>query len=132
MENATKPYLVRAIHEWCVDNGFTPYIAVDVDSHTRLPMQFVREGQIVLNISYDATSGLVIDNEAIRFKARFGGVSQDIYIPVINVMAIYAKENGHGMAFDVKRPSPDSGTPPDDDDPKPPKKDGPPILKRVK
>ncbi|NLC24735.1 MAG: ClpXP protease specificity-enhancing factor, partial [Oxalobacter sp.] len=90
MENATKPYLVRAIHEWCVDNGFTPYIAVDVDSHTRLPLQFVREGQIVLNISYDATSGLVIDNESIRFKARFGGVSQDIYIPVINVMAIYA------------------------------------------
>lgn len=131
MENSTKPYLVRAIHEWCVDNGFTPYIAVDVDSHTKLPMQFVREGQIVLNISYDATSGLVIDNESIRFKARFGGVSQDIYIPVINVMAIYAKENGHGMAFDVKRNTTDPGTPPDDD-PKPPKKDGPPILKRVK
>ncbi|WAW09054.1 ClpXP protease specificity-enhancing factor [Oxalobacter vibrioformis] len=131
MENATKPYLVRAIHEWCVDNGFTPYIAVDVDSHTRLPLQFVREGQIVLNISYDATSGLVIDNESIRFKARFGGVSQDIYIPVINVMAIYAKENGHGMAFDVKRTPPDAD-PPSDNDPKPPKKDGPPILKRVK
>ena len=131
MENATKPYLVRAIHEWCVDNGYTPYIAVDVDSHTKLPLQFVREGQIVLNISYDATSGLVIDNESIRFKARFGGVSQDIYIPVINVMAIYAKENGHGMAFDVKRNMPDSDPPPDND-PKPPKKDGPPILKRVK
>jgi len=131
MENATKPYLVRAIHEWCVDNGYTPYIAVDVDSHTKLPLQFVREGQIVLNISYDATSGLVIDNESIRFKARFGGVSQDIYIPVINVMAIYAKENGHGMAFDVKRGMPDSDPPPDND-PKPPKKDGPPILKRVK
>lgn len=131
MENSTKPYLVRAIHEWCVDNGFTPYIAIDVDSHTKLPMQFVREGQIVLNISYDATSGLAIDNESIRFKARFGGVSQDIYIPVINVMAIYAKENGHGMAFDVKRSTTDSDTPPDDD-PKPPKKDRPPILKRVK
>lgn len=131
MENATKPYLVRAIHEWCVDNGYTPYIAVDVDSQTKLPLQFVREGQIVLNISYDATSGLVIDNESIRFKARFGGVSQDVYIPVINVMAIYAKENGHGMAFDVKRNTPDFDPPPDDD-PKPPKKDGPPILKRVK
>ncbi len=131
MENSTKPYLVRAIHEWCMDNRFTPYIAVDVDSHTKLPLQFVREGQIVLNISNEATSGLVIDNESIRFKARFGGVSQDIYIPVNNVMAIYAQENGHGMAFDVVR----KGAvvePPPDDDPTPPKKDGKPTLKRVK
>jgi len=131
MENATKPYLVRAIHEWCADNGFTPYIAVDVDAYTKLPMQFVREGQIVLNISHDATSGLMIDNESIRFKARFGGVSQDIYIPVVNVMAIYAKENGHGMAFDVKRNTTDPDTPPDND-PRPQKKDSGPILKRVK
>ncbi|MCM1129627.1 MAG: ClpXP protease specificity-enhancing factor [Alistipes senegalensis] len=131
MENATKPYLVRAIHEWCTDNGFTPYIAVDVDASTRLPMQFVREGQIVLDISYEATSGLVIDNETIRFKARFAGSPHDISIPVNNVMAIYAKQNGHGMAFDVKRKKAGEPTPPKDD-PAPPKKNTPPTFTRVK
>lgn len=131
MENATKPYLVRAIHEWCTDNGFTPHIAVDVDADTRLPMQFVREGQIVLDISYEATSGLVIDNETIRFKARFAGVPHDISIPVNNIMAIYAKENGHGMAFNVTRKKTGEQTPPEDD-PTPPKKNAPPTFTRVK
>lgn len=131
MENATKPYLIRAIHEWCTDNSFTPYIAVDVDSNTRLPMQFVREGQIVLDISFEATSGLVIDNETIRFKARFAGAPYDINIPVNNVMAIYARENGHGMAFDVKKTPPGAPRPPEDN-PEPPKKNEPPTFTRVK
>ncbi|TCS37232.1 stringent starvation protein B [Paucimonas lemoignei] len=106
-ETSTKPYLVRAIYEWCTDNGYTPYLAVMVDGRTRVPMQFVKNGEIVLNISFDATSGLKMDNDFIHFSARFGGVSRDIVIPVENVIAIYARENGQGMAFDVVRPSPD-------------------------
>lgn len=100
-EISTKPYLLRAIYEWCTDNGYTPHIAVAVDANTRVPMQFVQNGQIVLNISFDATSGLKMDNDAIRFSARFSGVSKEIVIPVTNVMAIYAQENGQGMAFEV-------------------------------
>lgn len=89
-EIPTKPYLLRAIHEWCTDNGYTPYIAVKVGTFARVPMQYVRDGQIVLDISYDATSGLNMSNTAIQFKARFGGIPQDIYIPVENIAAIYA------------------------------------------
>lgn len=132
MEISTKPYLLRAIHEWCADSGFTPYIAVKVNANTKVPTQFVRDGQIVLNISYDATGTLVMDNDSIRFKARFGGVARDVYIPVENVIAIYASENGQGMAFDVAVETEVPAPPPPDDDPKPPKKDGPPTLKRVK
>jgi stringent starvation protein B len=106
-ESSTKPYLLRAIYEWCTDNGYTPYLAVMVDSRARVPMQFVKNGEIVLNISFDATSGLRMDNDFIHFSARFGGVSRDIVIPVDNVIAIYARENGQGMAFDVAKPSPD-------------------------
>ncbi|MDL2283868.1 ClpXP protease specificity-enhancing factor [Oxalobacter sp. OttesenSCG-928-P03] len=131
-EISTKPYLLRAIHEWCTDCGFTPYIAVKVDGYTKVPMQFVREGQIVLNVSYDATSGLLINNEMITFKARFGGVSRDIHVPVDNVIAIYASENGQGMAFELTEKKTAPEPQPDDDDPKPPKKDGPPTLTRVK
>ncbi len=101
-EISTKPYFMRAIYEWCSDNGYTPYLAVKVTAATRVPMEFVRNGEIVLNISFGATSALKMDNEAISFKARFGGVSRDLYIPVANVMAIYASENGQGMAFDVE------------------------------
>ena len=100
-ETSTKPYLLRAIYEWCTDNGFTPYLAVMVDGSTRVPMQFVKNGEIVLNISFDATSALKMDNDVIHFSARFGGVSRDISVPVENVIAIYARENGQGMAFDV-------------------------------
>ena len=100
-ETTTKPYLLRAIYEWCTENGFTPYLAVLVDSQTRVPMQFVKNGEIVLNISFDATSGLKMENDLIRFSARFGGVSRDISVPVENVIAIYARENGQGMAFEV-------------------------------
>lgn len=106
-ETSTKPYLLRAIYEWCTDNGYTPYLAVMVDGRTRVPMQFVKNGEIVLNISFDATSGLRMDNDFIHFSARFGGVSRDIVVPVDNVIAIYARENGQGMAFDVVKPSPD-------------------------
>lgn len=100
-EISTKPYFLRALYEWCADNGYTPYIAVKVFGAARVPMEFVRNGDIVLNISFGATSGLKIDNDAISFKARFGGVSRDIYVPVDNVQAIYASENGQGMAFEV-------------------------------
>src|SRR3954464_5012077 len=98
---STKPYLLRAIYEWCTDSGHTPYLAVKVDAATTVPMEYVRKGEIVLNISYGATSGLKMDNDAIHFKARFNGVSREIYIPVLNVLAIYANENGQGMAFEV-------------------------------
>ncbi|TYK72387.1 ClpXP protease specificity-enhancing factor [Comamonas sp. Z3] len=96
---STRPYLLRALFEWCTDNGLTPHIAVRVDRSTQVPMEFVRDGQIVLNISYDATSGLLIGNEYVEFKARFGGQSREIMVPVANVMAIYARETGQGMAF---------------------------------
>ncbi len=91
---------MRAIYEWCTDNGFTPYIAVKVYGRAKVPMEFVRNGEIVLNISFGATSGLKMDNEAVTFNARFGGVSREIYVPVENVQAVYASENGQGMAFE--------------------------------
>src|SRR3954469_23117723 len=98
---STKPYMLRAIYEWCTDSGFTPYLAVKVDAATTVPMEYVKKGEIVLNISFGATSGLKMDNDAVHFHARFGGVSREIYVPVQNVMAIYANENGQGMAFEV-------------------------------
>jgi stringent starvation protein B len=110
-ESSTKPYLLRAIYEWCTDNGYTPYLAVLVDASTKVPMQFVKNGEIVLNISFDATSALKMDNDLVRFSARFGGVSRDISVPVENIIAIYARENGQGMAFEVSRfPARDHGT----------------------
>jgi stringent starvation protein B len=102
---STKPYMLRAIYEWCTDSGFTPYLAVKVDASTTVPMEYVKKGEIVLNISFGATSGLKIDNEAVHFHARFGGVSREIYVPVHNVLAIYANENGQGMAFEVTGPA---------------------------
>lgn len=135
---STKPYLVRAIHEWCCDNGFTPYLAVTVDANTRVPMEFVRDGQIVLNISTDATNRLQLGNEYIAFQARFGGVARDISVPLANVGAIYARENGAGMAFDVEAEA-DAGAAADDvaaasvpepePEPTPPSR---PRLQRVK
>ena len=98
---STKPYLLRAIHEWCVDQGFTPYLNVVVDTHTRVPRQYVKDGQIVLNLGPEATHQLLMGNEIISFTARFSGVAQTLSIPVANVAAIYARENGQGMAFDV-------------------------------
>lgn len=99
---STKPYLLRAIWEWCCDNGFTPYIAVQVDGRTSVPREFVRDGQIVLNLGPGATNKLQIGNELIEFQARFGGIARQLSIPVEQVSAIYARENGAGMAFELE------------------------------
>jgi stringent starvation protein B len=96
---STRPYLIRALYEWCTDNGFTPYVAVRVDGSVQVPREYVKDGEIVLNISYDATSSLQLGNDFIEFKARFGGQSREILVPVGRVIAIYARENGQGMAF---------------------------------
>ena len=157
-EISTKPYLLRAIYEWCTDSGYTPYLAVKVDAATTVPMEYVRKGEIILNISYGATSGLKMDNDAIHFRARFNGVSRELYIPVQNVLAIYANENGQGMAFEVnvtasemapsseeatapslsavpakgtETPATETAATPGDDD-EPPKKGGRPTLTRIK
>jgi stringent starvation protein B len=159
---STKPYMLRAIYEWCTDSGFTPYLAVKVDAATTVPMEYVKKGEIVLNISFGATSGLKMDNDAVRFHARFGGVSREIYVPVQNVLAIYANENGQGMAFEVNTtaaesppaPAPDAAASVapalaavpsaaaekpaaelshiPDDNNDPPKKGGRPTLTRIK
>ncbi|MDV2199655.1 ClpXP protease specificity-enhancing factor [Burkholderia pseudomallei] len=100
-EISAKPYLLRALYEWCTDNGYTPHIAVRVDKSTRVPRQFVRDGEIVLNISFEATSQLQMGNEWIEFTARFSGKAHKLEVPVANVLAIYARENGQGMAFQV-------------------------------
>jgi stringent starvation protein B len=116
---STRPYLLRALHDWCTDNGFTPYIAVYVDATVQVPMEYVKNNEIVLNIGFEATSGLKLGNEAIEFRARFGGVARDIHVPVDHVVAIYARENGQGMAFPVPTstpPAPDAaGAAPADD-----------------
>ena len=96
---STRPYLIRALYEWCTDNGLTPYVAVQVDESVQVPREFVKNNEIVLNISFDATSSLKLGNEFIEFKARFGGVAREIVVPIERVIAIYARENGQGMAF---------------------------------
>lgn len=96
---STRPYLIRAIHEWCSDNGLTPYISVRVDRHTQVPLEYVKDDEIILNTSFDASSGLQMANDYISFKSRFNGVIRDILIPVKNVQSIFAKENGQGMSF---------------------------------
>ena len=124
-EPSTKPYLIRAIFDWCTDAGFTPYVAVAVDASVRVPMEFVKNGEIVLNVSMLATSRLNLGNEAIEFQARFGGVARDIYVPIERVMAIYARENGQGMAFEVAGVTPPeavtSGQPAEGDTPAAPR-----------
>ncbi|MDM7455703.1 MAG: ClpXP protease specificity-enhancing factor [Tepidimonas sp.] len=102
---STRPYLIRALHEWCTDGGFTPYIVVAVDERVQVPREFVRDGQIVLNVSFDATSGLRLGNEVVEFKARFGGIPREVVVPVDHVIAIYARENGQGMAFPAPQPA---------------------------
>lgn len=158
---STRPYLIRALYEWCTDNGFTPYVAVLVDDTVQVPREYVKNGEIVLNISYDATSSLKLGNDFIEFKARFAGSAREIMVPVNRVIAIYARENGQGMAFpvpvagsaeDAKQPSPlskvpaaptddarivqlvtdENGKPPEHDPPKPPAGGPRPALKRVK
>src|SRR5574343_1738995 len=106
--SSTRPYLIRALHDWCTDNGFTPYVAVFVDATVQVPVEYVKNNEIVLNVGFEATSGLKLGNEFIEFKARFGGVARDIVVPVDHVVAIYARENGQGMAF----PAPSEGSVP--------------------
>lgn len=102
---STRPYLVRALHEWCTDNGLTPYVTVVVDSTVQVPREYVKEGEIVLNIGFDATTGLILGNEYLEFKARFAGVVRDIMVPIDQIVAVFAKENGQGMAFPRAEPT---------------------------
>lgn len=97
----TTAYLIRAIHEWCIDNSLTPHLLVKVDANTRVPMAYVKNGEIVLNVNYTAVKDLHIDNDAVVFSARFGGVAQHIYVPIGRVGGIFARENGQGMFFEV-------------------------------
>lgn len=130
-EISTKPYLIRALYEWCADSGYTPQLLVAVDGRTRVPPAYVKDGQIVLNISAGATRNLTLDNEWIQFSARFGGVSHEISVPVDRVAAIFARENGQGLHFEpVDGGGPTEPEPPAQGDAAPPK--GRPSLKVVK
>jgi stringent starvation protein B len=151
-EIPTKPYVLRALFEWCVDNGYTPHLAVKVDSRTQVPTEYVKNGEITLNISPNAVHKLQMGNELIEFSARFGGVARQISVPVSNVYALYARETGHGMTFDVEggkppvqskaeaeSPSANAKPPaalpaPASTSPEPPKKPsgGKPTLRRIK
>lgn len=143
-EASTKPYLIRALHEWCMDNGYTPHIVVTVDANTVVPVAHIHDGQITLNISPLATNRLTIGNEYIEFEARFSGVVEQLFVPVAAVAAIYARETGAGMGFEVIEsqpypggpdgegdagPEPQRGSPLDGNGPDEPK---PPRLKVVK
>jgi stringent starvation protein B len=98
-ERSTKPYLIRAIHEWCTDSGYTPYLSVKVDENTRVPAEYVKNGEIVLNLAYDATHKLTIGNDGVQFAARFSGVSRECSVPMTAVAGIFARENGQGLFF---------------------------------
>lgn len=136
---STKPYLIRAIYEWCNDSGLTPHLVVVLGSRTRVPVEFAKEGQIVLNISQGATRNLLIGNDMIQFSARFNGASRDIEVPVDSVASIYARENAQGLSFEVGEEKLDADgvsqnesappTPPEGDTPVPRSK---PNLKIVK
>jgi stringent starvation protein B len=105
-EIPTKPYLLRALYEWCVDNGYTPHLAVKVDSRAQVPVEYVKNGEITLNVSPTAVHKLQMGNELIEFSARFAGVARQISVPVVSVYALYARETGHGMTFDVEAAKP--------------------------
>ena len=110
-EVSTKPYFIRAIYEWCSDCGFTPYLSVRVDERTRVPMEYVKNGEIVLNVSLNATRNLTVNNELIQFSARFNGVSREVSVPVDRVQGIFARENGQGAFFTVEAPTALTATP---------------------
>lgn len=130
-ETSTKPYMIRALHEWCTDNGYTPQIVVQVDANTLVPRAHVRDGQITLNIGALATNRLVIGNEAIEFQARFNGITEDLYVPMTAVSAIFARETGAGMGFEAEASisqemagtseTPPASHSPESPDPEPPK-----------
>ena len=139
-ESSTKPYMLRALHEWCTDNGYTPQIVVQVDANTLVPLAHVRDGQITLNIGALATNRLVIGNEAVEFQARFSGVTENLYVPIATIVAIYARETGAGMGFEAEAST--SASPlahqsnlaslnesdsPDSDGPKPPENKRPKL-----
>jgi len=127
---STKPYLLRAVYEWCVDNGYTPEILVAVDERTRVPTEHVRDGEIVLNIGPLATNRLKMGNETIECSARFSGVARDLFIPVAAVTAIYARETGQGMSFESeKAPGKEDAAPGPEEPPKPGAR---PALRRIK
>lgn len=105
-ELSTKPYLIRAIYDWCADSGLTPHLAVHVDEYTQVPMGYVKDGKIVLNISVDAVRNLHMGNEDISCSGRFGGVSHQLMVPISAVMGIFAKENGQGLVFQSQETTP--------------------------
>lgn len=128
---STRPYLIRAIYEWCVDSGYTPYLAVRVDEHTEVPRAHVKNGEIVLNLSADAVRNLLMGNEMITCTGRFSGVAFDLMVPVVAVIGIFAKETGQGLVFqgeDTQSPPPASTGGADAAKPKPSR----PQLKIVK
>lgn len=139
-ELSTRPYLIRAIYEWCTDSGLTPYLSIRVGRRTRVPMEFVKDGQIILNVSPASARNLTMGNDLIRFSARFGGVARDIEIPVGSVISIYARENAQGLSFpepEGEEGVPDEATsgdvestPPPDGEPPVPR--GKPQLKIIK
>lgn len=142
-ERSTKPYLIRAIHEWACDSGLTPYLSVKVDENTRVPPEHIKDGEIVLNLSHEATHKLTIDHELIRFSARFGGVSRECSVPMAAVRGIFARENGQGLFFPEESPAqataPDAASPqavppdpPEDPKPDTPAPAGRPRLQVVK
>jgi stringent starvation protein B len=133
--NSSRPYLIRALYEWIVDNDCTPHLLVNSElTGVQVPPGFASDGQIVLNVSPSAVRHLHMDNEAVSFEGRFGGVAHSLYVPAGAVLAIYARENGQGMVFDLESPmtageEPDDQGPPDDEPPRP---SGRPSLKVVK
>jgi stringent starvation protein B len=150
---SAKPFLVRAIYEWCMDCGFTPYISVVVDANTRVPMEYVRNGEIVLNIGPVAANKLNMGNDFVEMQARFGGVAREISVPITAISAVYARENGRGMSFDTATSTADaresegialapapsavtevetSDTPPEPPAAPPARPGGKPTLRRVK
>lgn len=137
-EISTKPYLIRAIYDWCADSGLTPYLAVQVDEYTQVPMGYVKEGKIVLNISVDAVRNLHMGNEDISCSGRFGGVSHQIIVPIASVMGIFAKENGQGLVFQGQDSAPvlsaavENNSGGDDGPPSAPAHQGKPKLRVVK
>jgi len=133
-ERSTKPYLIRAIHEWCSDSGLTPYITVQVAEGVRVPMEYVKNGEIVLNVGNDATHRLTIGNDLIQFSARFNGVSRECSVPLEAVTGIFAKENGQGLFF-PREAAPGSATaspPPETTPPTTTPNGGKPKLQVIK
>jgi len=130
---SSQPYLIRAIYDWIIDNGFTPYLLVNAENdYAMIPRDFVEDGKIVLNINPSAISDLQLGNDYIMFNARFSGKAMEVSVPIVAVLAIYARENGQGMMFDENNnhlpPAPPEGNPP----PEKPKKSQKPQLKVVK